>query len=237
MKTEIIQPFEAFLRGFARCFGEELTKRFDAGETQQMLHRAEIHFMHIHDQIPDVGSSSPWLKNLIGIAYETGLWRELEWRGLTLTEISVITQRALRSLLLRSVPSRQIPAIRATMCSRACVEQMAAFSQTKKDTDDWLIEAVTPLAGDCFDCGMNIRRCPVALLCRRLDVERYFPYFCLNDYVSHAVMGIRLRRTMTLAHGASCCDFRLTKADIEGDGVVYEPESLPEFTGIKHVSS
>ena len=82
-----------------------------------------------------------------------------------------------------------------------------------------------------IDVGMDIARCPVAELCSRIGVECFFPYFCVNDYITHDVLGIRLTRTRTLAHGASCCDFRLTKERGAADGaVVIRPEDLQEFT-------
>ena len=78
---------------------------------------------------------------------------------------------------------------------------------------------------------MDIARCPVAELCSRIGVECFFPYFCVNDYITHDVLGIRLTRTRTLAHGASCCDFRLTKERGAADGAgVIRPEDLQEFT-------
>ena len=52
-----------------------------------------------------------------------------------------------------------------------------------------------------------------------------------NGSITHDVLGIRLTRTRTLAHGASCCDFRLTKERGAADGaVVIRPEDLQEFT-------
>lgn len=229
MKIETIEPYLPLLHLLEAGFAEALNSIFDAADVDRMIRHAQEHFERIEALIPDVDTTSPWLKNLLGISYEAGLWQELENRGLALSEISVITQQVLREVSRRSFPQERIPEIRVLMCSETYVGRIAAQSQAKTDQEDWLFDCVRPNEGDAFDIGIDIRRCPVSVLCRRLGIERYFPYFCINDFITHGTLGIRLERTRTLAHGASSCDFRLTADDTVCGEVIRRPELLPEF--------
>lgn len=229
MNIKTIQPYLPLLHALESSFAEELKFTFDEPEIVNIIQNAKGHFEQIKESIPDIDNSSPWLKNLLGISYEIGLWKELEKRRLSLVSISVITQKALRELSHKNIPQEKIAEIRSFMCSEKYVSQIASASQKKNDGEDWLFECILPAQDDAFDIGINIQRCPVSTLCKRLNVERYFPYFCINDYVSHSALGINLSRTQTLAHGAPCCDFRLTACDGIYENIIYNPETLPEF--------
>lgn len=230
MKESTIAPYLPMLERFEEFFREELASRLSVEAIDSAMKAAVGHFQRIVPMIPDVPPTSPWVKNIIGIAWEIGLWKELAARGWSPAECSVVTQRILRKLALSSIPSGKIPQMREMLCSPDYVRRIASASHVSS-AEDWLFDCVLPNADDAFDVGMDIVRCPVAELCSVLGVKHFFPYFCVNDYVTHDVLGIRLTRTRTLAHGASCCDFRLTKKRGAADGaVVIRPEDLQEFT-------
>ncbi len=228
MNIQTIQPYLPLLHALESAFAEELKFTFEESEIEDIIQNAKEHFEQIKESIPDIDDSSPWLKNLLGISYEIGLWKELEKRGLSLISISIITQKSLRKLS-PNMPDEKIAEIRSFMCSEKYVGQIASASQKKNDGEDWLLECVLPVQEDTFDIGINIYRCPVSTLCKRLNVEYYFPYFCINDYVTHSALGIKLTRTQTLAHDAPCCDFRLTACDGVYENIIYNPKLLPEF--------
>ncbi len=73
------------------------------------------------------------------------------------------------------------------LCSPDYVRRIASASHVSTE-DDWLFDCVLPNADDTFDVGMDIARCPVAELCSRIGVECFFPYFCVNDYITHDVL-------------------------------------------------
>lgn len=229
MNIDVIRPYLPLLHALELSFAEELKYTFTESEIAHIIRNANEHFEQIKKVIPDIDNSSPWLKNLLGISYEIGVWKELEKRGFSLNSISVITQKALKVLSAQSIPKERIPEIRSFMCSEKYVKQIASASQEKTNGEDWLFECILPSKKDTFNIGMNIYRCPVSVLCKRLNVEPYFPYFCINDYVTHYALGIQLTRTQTLAHGNSCCDFRLTANGAIYENIIYNPEQLPEF--------
>lgn len=228
MKEATIEPYLPMLERFEGFFREELASRLQMASVDSIMEAAIESFHRISAIIPDVPPTSPWVKNIIGIAYEIGLWKDLSARGWSLTELSVVTQKVLKKLTLSGIPPEKIPEIRNMLCSPDYVRRIASASHVSAE-DDWLFYCVMPNENDTFDVGMDIIRCPVAKLCSALGVKHFFPYFCVNDYISHDVLGIRLTRTCTLAHAASCCDFRLTKKE-ECDGtIITRPELLQEF--------
>lgn len=112
-------------------------------------------------------------ENIIGIAYEIGLWQELSARGWSPAELSIVTQKALKSSRCR-VSLLKISEIREMLCSPDYVRRIASASHVSTE-DDWLFDCVLPNADDTFDVGMDIARCPVAELCSRIGVECFFP--------------------------------------------------------------
>jgi hypothetical protein len=61
---------------------------------------------------------------------------------------------------------------------------------------------------EAADFGMNIRACALVHEFSRHDALDLVPYFCHNDDVGSDATGQGLRRTGTIAVGASHCDFR-----------------------------
>gem|GEM_PF-574242 len=229
MKREVLDVFIPMIETMERIFADILAEEFEGAETRNMIAAAKKHFEKAERSLPSVSPSSPWLKNLIGIAYEIGIWKELAGRGMSLNEISIVNQRVLARLFRESIPSQELEKIRDTLCSVSYTRGIAEDSRKSAYPDDWVFDYVAPGEGDDFQVGMDIHSCPVALLCKNLDAERFFPYFCLNDYVSHGMLGISLVRTHTLAHGAPCCDFRLTSAGKPVADIIEDPLQLPEF--------
>lgn len=116
MKETTIRPFLPMLERFEGFFREELSSRLSKETLESVMKKAIDDFRHVSAIIPDVPATSPWVKNIIGIAYEIGLWKELSSRGWSLTELSIVTQKALGKLTLSSVPPGKIPEIRDMLC-------------------------------------------------------------------------------------------------------------------------
>lgn len=229
MKETTIEPYLPMLERFEEFFREELASRLSVESVDSVMEAAVENFHRISAIIPDVPPTSPWVKNIIGIAYEIGLWQELSARGWSPAELSIVTQKALKSSRCRVSLLKNFGNTRNVVFARLCASHRFRFACFHRGR--LAVRLRVAECGRTFDVGMDIARCPVAELCSRIGVECFFPYFCVNDYITHDVLGIRLTRTRTLAHGASCCDFRLTKERGAADGaVVIRPEDLQEFT-------
>ncbi len=84
-------------------------------------------------------------------------------------------------------------------------------AETYKKTypNDWLVDVIEK--GSDFEFGYDYRECGVCKLCRDEGCPEYAKYLCRLDFMTSEIMGIRLRRTMTLAEGFDKCDFRFSR--------------------------
>ena len=212
-----------------RAFAETLRQRFAGTVADAVMEAAGAFYGNAVKLLPDVSPDSPWYGNLLCIVYEIGVWKELRQRELPLADISVLNQKALALMMRRSYSREETGQMRSALCSPAYVHRLSGFAHKNEHPDDWRLECVVPGGDDDFDVGMNIHACPVSLLCRRLDAGAFFPYLCINDYVVYGMLGIALRRTQTLAHGATHCDFRLTAMEQPVELIVADPLALAEF--------
>ena len=74
MKETTIEPYLPMLERFEEFFREELASRLSVESVDSVMEAAVENFHRISAIIPDVPPTSPWVKNIIGIAYEIGLW-------------------------------------------------------------------------------------------------------------------------------------------------------------------
>jgi hypothetical protein len=229
LDLELIEPFMQMVQSMEGSFSSTLQKYFDDEEIKIILQSARSHFNRAKQELPDVGPHSPWLKNMIGITYEIGLWKELLNRKLSLLTCSIVTQETLAMILQRQNQMGSTEKLGKMLCSRAFVEDIAGYSHKKEYPDDWVFDCVLPNPNDDFQIGMDVHQCPIRLLCERLNADAFFPYLCLNDYVVHGMLGILLARTKTLAHGADSCDFRLTYTGKLSRNILTETSTIKEF--------
>ena len=209
MRREAAVPFFSMLRGMAAAVAAQLAGGFEEAEVRAMLARADEAVQADIPFIPEVGADNPWLKSLVGVAWLSGVWLQLEKRGWSLPRISLATQKALAAFAQPSLPAETRSAMGGAMCSRERAEKTAARSRERRFPDDWLVEAVLPREGESFDVGYDVFKCPVVQYLEERGLRRFAAWFCRDDYPLHAAMGVRLERTRTLADGADRCDFRL----------------------------
>ncbi len=82
----------------------------------------------------------------------------------------------------------------------------AAASQKDAAPNEFVFEMVEPDANT--DYGMNVTSCAICHLFGRHDAMDLVPYMCAYDDLMSGASGSGLRRSGTIALGASRCDFR-----------------------------
>lgn len=82
----------------------------------------------------------------------------------------------------------------------------AAESKQKKYENDWVLDVLEGNAA--FDLGYDYFECGVCKLCQDENCFELAKYLCRLDFVMADMMGMELKRTMTLAEGGKYCDFR-----------------------------
>ena len=85
--------------------------------------------------------------------------------------------------------------------------------ETHKRTykNDWLVDVIEKT--DDFEFGFDYHACGVCKLCQDEGCPAYAKYLCRLDFMTSEMMGIKLRRTMTLAEGFDKCDFRFSRKE------------------------
>lgn len=214
MNAEKIYPFLGLIKSIRKGFQQKLLGRYDSSRVASLIAYSNHTFEALWPEIPEVDEKSPWLKNIVVVAYEISLWLQLEKLGMTLPEISRLTCEVLDGAM-RQIP----PAVREEMKKSSLLElfvsKFAEDSETLNPVCNWRVSRITPEVGDSFEIGMDILSCPIVRMCETLGVRRFSPFLCKNDFVTYKAIGIRLTRTQTLADGDAVCDFRLS--DITAD--------------------
>ncbi len=82
----------------------------------------------------------------------------------------------------------------------------AQASQRDAHANEFVFELVTPEGGRGY--GTNITSCAICHLFGKHDAMDLVPYMCAFDDVTSRAGGTGLRRTGTIALGATHCDFR-----------------------------
>lgn len=85
----------------------------------------------------------------------------------------------------------------------------SAETHEKKYRNDWVVDVIEK--GDDFEFGLDYTECGVCKLCRDEGCPELAEYLCSLDFMLVEVVGVRLKRTMTLAEGKEKCDFRFSQ--------------------------
>ncbi len=81
------------------------------------------------------------------------------------------------------------------------------YERTYKN--DWVVDVIEKT--DDFDFGLDYHECGVCKLCKDEGCFEYAKFLCRLDYMTSDIMGVKLKRTMTLAEGYDKCDFRFNR--------------------------
>ncbi len=231
-----IEKIEGKITLLAECFRKHLAPFFSAEKTHSILQEAWTTFLCLLPELPFIGGdANPLTENLLGAAYELGMYSILENEGFSLAEISAVNQMALGEYTCEKMPPELLQRIRTKDVFCENIRRTAAFSQRRTHPGDWVSECVEAGESDDFDIGVDYTKCAIVELYTKHGKERYLPYLCANDFAVFGAMGIHIERTQTIGNGASVCDFRF-RIDGERDpkpGAVVDVEKLPEFKGRK----
>lgn len=87
--------------------------------------------------------------------------------------------------------------------------QWSKQTYERKYKNDWVVDVLEKT--DDYEFGFDYHECGVCKLCQDEGCPELAKYLCRLDYMIVDVMGITLKRTMTLADGGEKCDFRFIR--------------------------
>ena len=76
----------------------------------------------------------------------------------------------------------------------------------KKYENDWVVDVLEKSSD--YEFGLDYTECGVCKLCNDEGCPQFAKYLCSLDYMLVELIGIKLKRTKTLAEGYDKCDFR-----------------------------
>lgn len=102
-------------------------------------------------------------------------------------------------------------------------KRAAEQSKRRRYPFDWVFSYVSG-AGESFDYGIDMHECGIQKYLRAEGASELTTYLCAVDYITHAAMGVELRRTKTIDMGCDSCDFRFLR-----HGQPHPPSWPPHF--------
>ncbi|MFN7943976.1 MAG: L-2-amino-thiazoline-4-carboxylic acid hydrolase [Blastocatellia bacterium] len=135
------------------------------------------------------------------------LYLALKRRGTDVHDFSRALLNGVARAPIPPLPEESEDALQARL---AQFIQAAEASQTKAEPGEDVFEIVEVTNAD-FDWGYNVRSCALCQSAAKHDAMEVVPYMCAVDDVMSDKNNQGLRRTGSLATGATHCDFRFKR--------------------------
>ncbi|MFX1569065.1 MAG: L-2-amino-thiazoline-4-carboxylic acid hydrolase [Promethearchaeota archaeon] len=227
-KSKLMKDFSKRIK-IAR---DMLKKKFNEAKINDLCDQMKIEYEKIIPEIPYIGGTkNPFSTLLVGGLADLAMFRVLEKEGFALREIGEFyyefrdINNTIRKNSLEKIGKD--PANYPFEASYVeWAKKQCELSNSKKYAYDWVEDFVE---GDekTFEWGFNFHECGIHKACKKLDAERFVPFFCLADFSEANILGFGFFRTQTLGFGASMCDHRYVKNYKTPRG--WPPDDLPEF--------
>jgi hypothetical protein len=214
------------LRDFDRQSGllaGVLTSFYGSALASSYLDETRREFEALIPHIPSIGGEkSRYSRDVIGMSYGLALYKVLRSHGQSIEEaaraVHVLAQEKLASLPgAVKLASRLMKALLRTRAGKrlfkARLKRQAARSQQRTEAGG-IFATYVDGDGREFDCGIDITHCPVWDFYRAQGAGEFLRFVCLYDFLSSALSGTGLVRTMTLSEGADRCDNRFRLGQI-----------------------
>ena len=180
-------------------------------------------FESLIPQIPYVGGKENLsTQYLVASVLLMPLFRVFEREGLTFDEIGELSY-TLFEAFYKVIPHTNDIFSEEFLNKR---RKMAKNSKLRKYPGGWVFDFVEG-DGKTFTYGTDYSECGIHKFYKSQGLEHLMPLLCISDFAMARAYGYGLKRTQTLAQGATSCDIRFIKGGNTPRG--WPPENLPEF--------
>ncbi len=209
-----------------------LKKKYDEAKINEMFDLMKAEYEKLIPEIPYIGGVKNSFTNLlVGGISSLAMFRILEREGYTHREIGEFyykfsdLQNTIRKKSLEKIGKdpAQYPFESAYI---DYAKKLCETSKLRNYPDDWVADYVEG-DGKTFEWGFNFHKCGIHKVLKRLDAEKYTPFFCLYDFSEANILGFGFSRTQAIGFGAPMCDHRYVKKYKTPRG--WPPDDLPEF--------
>ena len=211
VSPQVLQKRSAkLLRAFDRegAWKHALAARFGEEAAASVMPEARTAYEATLDEIPYAGRRDIMAGSIIACYKMLAFYKVLKARGVPLDEIGAFFDEA-SEMPLQWVPRWLMRSLfrAGSWAGRPLMRRAARASQERQDPDEFIWEFVDS-DGSETDYGINIKSCAVCRMASKHDAMEAVPFMCaLDDKMSEA-FGMGLRRSGTIALGATHCDFR-----------------------------
>jgi hypothetical protein len=225
-KQQLMRDFNQEMK----CAAQVLAVRYGPNVVDSIIQQTRQEFEALLFHLPYIGGEeNPMTDNLVQSAWYLAIYRVLISYGKTAEEAGevcyLMTEQALcnASKLLMRISGK----IKFNRITLGQLQQHAARSQQREYPGDWVYEYVDG-DGQTFDYGVNYTECGICKFFHAQGADEFSSYVCLLDYPASQASGTGMRRTTTLAEGASMCDLRFK------DGREVQGAWPPQFAAHAH---
>lgn len=209
--ARIAKQARSELASWEADFRPLLTERF--GEATVHLLCADIRrrFDELLCRMPDPGWRAPQMRvfSLTGAIY-IAHYLALKEHGQTADQVWALCEQATRRRFLRMrILSRKVMSWAMFSAPWKWLARKLALRSRGRPVGGWRMEYVPRETG--FDYGVTYTRCAILQLAKEVGASEFAPFICQADTVGSEIFGWGLRRTETLAQGATRCDFRFRR--------------------------
>jgi len=209
-----------------------LKQKFIEAEINEMFDQMKAEYEKIILEIPYIGGTkNSFTSLLVGGMSSLAMFRILEKEGYTQRDIGEFYYKC--SDLHNTIRKKSLEKIGKNPAQypfeSAYIEyakKLCDTSNLKNYPDDWVADYVEG-DGKTFEWGFNFHECGIHKVLKRLDAEKYLPFFCLSDFSEANILGFGFSRTQSIGFGAPMCDHRYVKKYNTPKG--WPPDDLPEF--------
>lgn len=209
-----------------------LKRKFNEAKVNEMFNQMKSEYEKIIPEIPYIGGTENLFTGiLVHGMFCLAIFRILEKEGFTLRDIGefyyeycdILHNIRKKSLEKIGQDPAQFPFESAYKDN---AKKLCDRLKLRNYPDDWVGDYVEG-DGRTFEWGLNFHECGLYKVFKRLDAEKYVPFFCLADFSEANILGFGFSRTQTLGFGAPMCDHRYVKNYNTPRG--WPPDDLPEF--------
>ncbi|KKN19854.1 hypothetical protein LCGC14_0941530 [marine sediment metagenome] len=209
-----------------------LKRIFSESKVNELFAQMKSEYEKIIPEIPYLGGiKNPNTDLIVETMSRLAMFRILEKEGLKLRDIGKIFYEIcdMHNKIRKETMEKTNTDPTQYPFEPAYIESMKKICETSKlrsYPDDFVIDFVEG-DGKTFEWSFKIHECGIQKAFKRLDAERFVPFFCLTDFSEANILGFGFRRTQTLAFGAPLCDHTYVKNYKTPKG--WPPDNLPEF--------
>ena len=196
-------------RRLMRSGNKAIQTRYQKATAVKVVESTQEQFERLIPEIPYIGGKkNPATDLLITSAAIIALYRVLKKQGVSVEEFGKILKEITTDYIYRypAWVRNLMGWIWMNRFLRRFMHKRALISQQRSYNEDFVYEVV--LENGQYEWGIDYLECGIFKFLQKQGETQLAEYMCELDYVMFPALGVRLKRTETIAQGYKRCNFR-----------------------------